>query len=328
MRAFSFAALTSLGASTPVTAPTLSGVAPGRISIFGGAPLIITGTNLSGATAVTLGGTACTLGANTGTSLTVTAPAKAAGTYDLVVTTPGGSATLPASVVVVDPAALVLSAYQLGADYVPGTGAWPATVSAGTSGSLAFAYHAPGGIPGTVATPSGRTVPRPGSGGAGQGFKAGTLGDWMAASAGTLVFAVRVYSGSTDAGASSDGSLFADVAGFTSITARNTGPTARVEFDSAGVASSVAVAGWVILSVRWDQSQTRVQTRVNRGAWSTVTKTYALSLAGAQYLGLNPLTGAWLDVAMGMVLASKAAVSDATLSDMEQAAADYVGVAL
>ena len=55
--------------------------------------MTITGTNLSGVTGVTIGGTPATLGANTATSIVVTAPAGTAGAKDVVVTTAGGSAT-------------------------------------------------------------------------------------------------------------------------------------------------------------------------------------------------------------------------------------------
>jgi len=61
----------------------------------GGTPVTITGAGFTGATAVTFGGTAATavvvVNANT---LTATTPAKAAGTYDVRVTTPKGTSTI------------------------------------------------------------------------------------------------------------------------------------------------------------------------------------------------------------------------------------------
>jgi uncharacterized protein (TIGR03437 family) len=55
----------------------------------------IAGTNLSGATSVTFGGTGATITANSATSITVITPAHVNGTFDVVVTTPGGTATAP-----------------------------------------------------------------------------------------------------------------------------------------------------------------------------------------------------------------------------------------
>ena len=59
--------------------------------------MIITGTNLQGATAVDFGAVAATITDDTGTQITATSPARTAGTrVDVTVTTPGGvSATSP-----------------------------------------------------------------------------------------------------------------------------------------------------------------------------------------------------------------------------------------
>lgn len=53
----------------------------------------ITGLRLTGTTSVTFGGTTATITGNTATLLTVTLPAHASGSVDVVVTTPGGSTT-------------------------------------------------------------------------------------------------------------------------------------------------------------------------------------------------------------------------------------------
>lgn len=57
----------------------------------GGQSVVITGTDLAGATGVDVEGTAATITANDATSVTVTMPVKTAGTYDVTVTTPGGT---------------------------------------------------------------------------------------------------------------------------------------------------------------------------------------------------------------------------------------------
>jgi hypothetical protein len=77
----------------PATAPAVTAAAPS--SIARGATLVITGTDLDGATGVTIGGTEQTIGANTDESITLDAVAVATptGDQDLVVTTAGGSST-------------------------------------------------------------------------------------------------------------------------------------------------------------------------------------------------------------------------------------------
>ncbi|HEY6506403.1 MAG TPA: IPT/TIG domain-containing protein [Vicinamibacterales bacterium] len=72
--------------------PTVTDVAPSSGSTAGGTIVVITGTGFTGATAVTFGGTAATtFTVNGATQITATAPAKAAGTVDILVTTPAGT---------------------------------------------------------------------------------------------------------------------------------------------------------------------------------------------------------------------------------------------
>ena len=75
--------------------PTITGISPNNGPEAGGTTVTITGTNLTGANAVTFGGAAGTgIVVNSATSITATTPPGAAGAVDVVVTTPGGSATL------------------------------------------------------------------------------------------------------------------------------------------------------------------------------------------------------------------------------------------
>jgi hypothetical protein len=85
------------GGFTYLDAPTITGITPNSGPIAGGTSVTITGTNLTGGT-FTFGGltATCTVAAG-GLSATCTSPAHAAGPVDVVVTTPGGTATLPAS---------------------------------------------------------------------------------------------------------------------------------------------------------------------------------------------------------------------------------------
>jgi hypothetical protein len=72
--------------------PAVASVIPGTGLAAGGTAVTISGTNFTGATGVTFGGTAATAVTvvNAGT-ITATSPAKAAGTYDVIVTTPKGT---------------------------------------------------------------------------------------------------------------------------------------------------------------------------------------------------------------------------------------------
>ncbi|WP_155413334.1 autotransporter outer membrane beta-barrel domain-containing protein, partial [Rhodopseudomonas palustris] len=84
---------TSTAGFTYVAGPTIGTIAPNSGPAGGGTSVTITGTDLSGVTAVTVGGAAATLGTNTATSIMITTPAGSAGARDVVVTTAGGSAT-------------------------------------------------------------------------------------------------------------------------------------------------------------------------------------------------------------------------------------------
>ena len=75
--------------------PTLTSLTPNSGSTAGGTSVTLTGTNLTGATGVSFGGAlASGFTVNSATSITATTPAHAAGAVNVVVTTPGGTATL------------------------------------------------------------------------------------------------------------------------------------------------------------------------------------------------------------------------------------------
>lgn len=307
--------------------PTVTGVAPGRVSIIGGTLLTVTGTAFTGATDATINGTACTaLTVVDSTTITCRAPALAAGTYDLAVTTPGGTGTLPSSIVVTTPATVALGVWQVGDDFAGAT--WPGIASAGTSGPLSPTFSTLGS-PTTATAPSGRQAGRCGAGlVAFAAFGFGTLGDFFATGAGTMVLAHNIQGASTNFGSAEDGAVLADTAGFARITASSASLAIRSELDSGGVAVTSTPLGWHTYAIRWDQSLSKYEVRINRGAWSSVTKTTALSLAGTLYMGVHPLNGNFLDWSAAVILAAKTALSDATVSDLEQYAADYAGLDL
>jgi len=75
--------------------PVVTRVSPNTGLAAGGTAVTISGWNFTGATAVTFGGTAATAVVVVDPiTITATSPAKAAGTYDVVVTTPRGSSPI------------------------------------------------------------------------------------------------------------------------------------------------------------------------------------------------------------------------------------------
>jgi hypothetical protein len=95
---------TGPGAFTYIT-PTFSSISPISGRIAGGTAVTITGGNLFGATAVTFDGTAATgFTVVSGTSITATTPAHAAGAVNVVITTPNGTATGTSAYTYVAPA--------------------------------------------------------------------------------------------------------------------------------------------------------------------------------------------------------------------------------
>jgi hypothetical protein len=77
---------------TVALAPTVTSISPSSGSTSGGDTITITGTYLTGATGITVGGAACSaFNVSSATSATCTTPAGTAGTASVVVTTPGGS---------------------------------------------------------------------------------------------------------------------------------------------------------------------------------------------------------------------------------------------
>lgn len=82
------------GTASAAPVPAITLVSPDLGDTGGGILVTLTGTGFTGTTSVTFGGTAGTsINVLSSTSLTVLTPAKAAGTYDVVITTPGGMDT-------------------------------------------------------------------------------------------------------------------------------------------------------------------------------------------------------------------------------------------
>ncbi len=85
--------VTDTGGFTYVAGPAISSIVPSSGPLAGGNTVVINGSDLSGATSVTFGGTAATITGNTATSITVTAPSGSAGAVDVAIVVTGGSTT-------------------------------------------------------------------------------------------------------------------------------------------------------------------------------------------------------------------------------------------
>jgi hypothetical protein len=81
--------------TSSLTTPHLTSVMPSSGTALGNVGVTLTGTNLTGATAVSFGGVAATsVNVVSDTTVTAVTPANAAGIVDVVITTPHGSSTL------------------------------------------------------------------------------------------------------------------------------------------------------------------------------------------------------------------------------------------
>jgi hypothetical protein len=83
---------------TYVVPPTVTAISPTSGSSAGGTSVVITGSNFTGATAVSFGGVAAaSFTVNSDTSITATTPGQAPGAVDVTVTTAGGTSSTSSS---------------------------------------------------------------------------------------------------------------------------------------------------------------------------------------------------------------------------------------
>lgn len=103
------AAHATAGGFSPLSIPTITSLSPSTGFTTGGDTIVVHGTDLGGATDVTLGGFAVTsFHVDSDTQITVVTPSiSPADTYDLVVSTPDGDAT--ASFTIVDPGTPIIT---------------------------------------------------------------------------------------------------------------------------------------------------------------------------------------------------------------------------
>lgn len=79
--------------SFPATPPVITALNPTVGSTAGGTVVVLTGSGFTNASSVTVGGVAASFTVNTDSELTLTTPARAAGTATIVVTTPAGTSS-------------------------------------------------------------------------------------------------------------------------------------------------------------------------------------------------------------------------------------------
>ncbi|MEV6183324.1 IPT/TIG domain-containing protein [Streptomyces sp. NPDC052015] len=177
---------TSQGTSTQqipftyVTAPALSSLSPPQGPVAGGTTVTLTGTNLTGATAVRFDGIAATsFTVNSSTQITAVSPTHAAGAAAVTVTTPGGTSNALTFTYLALPSVTGLSPSQgpvaggttvtltgtnlTGATAVrfDGVAATSFTVNSSTQITAVSPTHAAGAAAVTVTTPGGTSPDNP-----------------------------------------------------------------------------------------------------------------------------------------------------------------------
>ncbi|WP_354090132.1 IPT/TIG domain-containing protein [Brevundimonas faecalis] len=232
---------------TYVSAPTVTSISPTAGPTGGGTTVIITGTGFStaGSTgAVKFGAANATYAINSNTQITATSPANSAGTYDITVTTPGGtSAVSAADQFTYVPAPTVTS---ISSTSGPSSGGTTVTIT-GTnfSGATAVAF---GGVAATGYTVlSGTSIAATAPAGTGTvDIRVTTTGGTSATSAAdqyTYIPAPTVNAISPMAGPTAGGtSVTITGANFTGVTAVTFGGSAAVGFTLNSASSITAVA--------------------------------------------------------------------------------------
>ena len=129
-------------------APAVTAIAPSSGPVAGGGQVTITGTTLTGATAVHFGATAATFTVDSATQITATAPSSALGSVHVTVTTPSGTSTATSadSYTYTDLPTVASVTPSSG----PAAGGTSVTITGSGLGSLATTTVTFGGVPGSV----------------------------------------------------------------------------------------------------------------------------------------------------------------------------------
>ncbi len=128
----------TVGHAQGVGAPTITAISPASGTTLGGTPITLTGSNLTGATSITVGGVACTaFTVINSTTATCTTPPRhhgTPGTASVVVTTLTGISAENTLFTYVVPAASAAAP-------IPTLSEWAMILMASLMGLLAFVRH-------------------------------------------------------------------------------------------------------------------------------------------------------------------------------------------
>lgn len=297
-------------------APTLASVstAGGAVGDIAGAYVAtLTGTNLTGITAVTFGGAAATgVTPISATSATCIVPARPTGASSVIVTTPGGSNGANTAFRYFSLAELTISGYWR----APFSASpWTPTASvgaSGTNGNLTEATNPP--VTGTAVN---GFVPANFNGTTHLLSNATALGSMVTDTAGSLVCLFNATTAIADPGSTSS---YLDPSLISSGTSRlqlgfSTAGVRLSTYNGAawdGVAAACGTAAWHLAQARWNS--TTIEVRVDGGAWQTLARTI-VSAGGAIQIGKNYdlafLAGKILETAT-----CQSRLPDATFDDM------------
>ncbi|WP_280938469.1 IPT/TIG domain-containing protein [Sinorhizobium sp. A49] len=219
---------------TYVAAPTVTSISPTAGPTAGGTTVIITGTGFASATAVRFGATAATgYTVNSNTQITATAPAGAAGTVDIRVTTAGGTSSTSAADQFTYVAAPTVTSISPTAG--PTTGGMTVTITGtGFAGATAVTFGATAATGYTVNSNTQITATAPAGAAGTVDIRVTTVGGTSSTSAAdqfTYVAAPTVTSISPTAGPTAGGTTVTITGtGFASATAVTFGATAASGF--------------------------------------------------------------------------------------------------
>lgn len=295
-----------------VDAPVLTSLDYDLADKAGGDTVTITGTDLDSATDVTVGGTSASITANTSTSLSFTMPAKTSGTYDVEVTTAGGTSNA-LSIEAWSPVDLTLQGYWR-ASY--GGSPWAGVASAGGSSGRDL----------TEAT----TPPAVGSAVNGRTPANFEDADLLGGAALTTYFTVSswsmwvlLYVDAVDSGGNGEGEVFSDSLGTWGMNTRNnSGDKIGIENYDGGwkrVEVALTTGAWTLVQAKYDGVDLFIRTGNN--SWTTLACGNNASMAGTIRVGVSRAAfarffdGKMLEIALA---SSSGALSDASLTKVRK----------
>ncbi|WP_198511193.1 putative Ig domain-containing protein [Janthinobacterium sp. 67] len=281
---------------TYIPAPTVTSISPTAGPTAGGTSVTITGTGLTGTTAVTFGATAATgFTVNSATQITATAPAGSAGTVNVRVTTTGGTSATSAANQYTYVATPTVTSISPTAG--PSTGGTTVTITGSNfSGTTAVTFGATAATGFTVNSATQITATAP-SGTGTVDVRVTTTGGTSATSAADqftyvgapVVSGISPTSGTTAGGAT----VIITGTGFSGTTAVTFGATAATGFtvNSATQITATAPSGTGTVDVRVTTTGgTSATSAADQFTYVTVPVAGAVSATVAYGSSANPIT--------------------------------------